>query len=139
MTRAEFDAFCQTLTGATHVIQWGGASVWKVGGKIFAICSHWRAGETDRISFKCSDLSYRILTDLPGISPAPYLARAKWVLVETGEALDDEDTRAHITAAHEIIAGKLTRARRAELGLPVKSAARKATTGKPSRAGPGCA
>ncbi len=117
MTREEFDAFCRGLKSTTHVVQWGGASVWKVGGKIFAICSHWGPGEQQKISFKCSDLSAQILCELPGIGPAPYLARSKWVQVKTTEALSAEDMQHYISIAHDIIAQKLTRAKRAELGL----------------------
>lgn len=39
MTRDEFDGYCRSLKATTNVIQWGNSSVWKVGGKIFAICS----------------------------------------------------------------------------------------------------
>lgn len=120
MTRAEFDRLCARLPAATHVVQWGGASVWKVGGKIFAICSSWGDGDggpLDAIAFKCSELSYRILTELPGIVPAPYLARAGWVQVNRAGALQDEDIAAHLAEAHRLVAARLTRARRAELGL----------------------
>ena len=37
MTPAAFNAFCATLPQSTHVVQWGGADVWKVGGKVYAI------------------------------------------------------------------------------------------------------
>ena len=37
MTREDYDAFCESLPHATHVVQWGDASVWKIGGKVFAI------------------------------------------------------------------------------------------------------
>jgi predicted DNA-binding protein (MmcQ/YjbR family) len=37
MKRDAFNAFCAALPGATHVVQWGGADVWKAGGKVFAI------------------------------------------------------------------------------------------------------
>lgn len=117
ITRAQFDATCAALPAATHVVQWGGASVWKVGGKIFAICSSWGEGANEAIAFKCSDLSYRILTDLPGVVPAPYLARASWVQVRAGAPLAAEDIRAHLAEAHRLVAAKLTRAKRAELGL----------------------
>ncbi len=117
MTRDEFDAFCKRLPATTHVIQWGNASVWKVGGKIFAICSHWGPGEHQKISFKCSDLSYTLLCEQEGIAPAPYLARAKWVQLQTGEAMDDGQIRDYVAQAHSIVAAKLTRAQRKELGL----------------------
>ena len=41
MTLEEYNDFCQSLPHAAHVVQWGGAHVWKVGGlekgKVFAI------------------------------------------------------------------------------------------------------
>ncbi|MEL7528945.1 MAG: MmcQ/YjbR family DNA-binding protein [Pseudomonadota bacterium] len=117
MTRDEFDAFCKSLPATTHVIQWGNASVWKVGGKIFAICSRWGDGDHQRIGFKCSDMSYSLLTQQDGMIPAPYLARAKWVQMETEGALSEEDLKAYIVAAHKIIAAKLTKKARKELGL----------------------
>lgn len=117
MTRNDFDAFCRALPATTHVIQWGNASVWKVGGKIFAICSRWGEGEGERIGFKCSDMSYVLLLQQDGIVPAPYLARAKWVQLQGDDVMSGDDLRAYIRAAHKIIAGKLTQKRRKELGL----------------------
>jgi len=125
VNRNEFDAFCKGLKATTHVVQWGGASVWKVGGKIFAICSNWGPdnretedlGGEARISFKCSDLSYQILCELEGVIPAPYLARAKWVLAHQNSALSDDDIKSYIEEAHAIIAGKLTKKLQRELGL----------------------
>ncbi|CTQ54475.1 hypothetical protein LP7551_03008 [Roseibium album] len=117
MTRDEFDTFCKSLPGTTHVIQWGNASVWKVGGKIFAICSRWGDGDEPRFSFKCSDISYSLLIQEEGMIPAPYLARAKWVQMEEEGALSNEDLKAYIVAAHKIITGKLTKKVQKELGL----------------------
>lgn len=117
MTRDEFDAFCGSLPATTHVVQWGKSSVWKIGGKIFAICSRWGDGDHDRISFKCSEMSFAMLREIPGIIPAPYLARAGWVQIEDPVALPDDDMELYIREAHRIITGKLTRAKRRELGL----------------------
>lgn len=123
MTRKDFDKLCRSLPKTTHVVQWGGASVWKIGGKIFAVCSDWGAGGTPdansgaKISFKCSDMSYDLLRQQKGIIPAPYLARAKWVQIETAKALSDKDTGAYIETAYRLVAAKLTKAKRAELGI----------------------
>jgi predicted DNA-binding protein (MmcQ/YjbR family) len=75
--KSAFEAFIQALPAATLVAQWGDSTVAKVGGKIFAILNSGATG----LSFKCSDLAFAMLPELEGISPAPYLARAKWVLV----------------------------------------------------------
>jgi len=117
MTREDFDAYCQTLKASTHVVQWGGASVWKVGGKIFALAPNISDGEFQSISFKCSNLSYEILTQQEGIIPAPYLARAKWVALENEKGMKDEDLKDYIEAAYDIIVEKLTKVMRKELGL----------------------
>ncbi|MZR30191.1 MmcQ/YjbR family DNA-binding protein [Sneathiella litorea] len=117
MTRKEFDRFCGSLPATANVIQWGNASVWKVGGKIFAICSNWGADETDKISFKCSDLTYAILIEQKGIIPAPYLARAKWVQLASLDAMQDQDIKVYIREAYSIIKLKLTKTMRKKLGL----------------------
>ena len=119
MTREEFNSYCRNLKATTNVIQWGNSSVWKVGGKIFAICSTWGPEGGQKISFKCSDLSYQILTELPAIIPAPYLARAKWVQLTTEEAMSDEDICAYLKTAYDIICRKLTRVKRTEFGIMV--------------------
>lgn len=125
MTREEFDVYCGTKPGVSHVIQWGDASVWKVGGKIFAICSSWTSaeekanvtGDFQPISFKCSDLAFQLLPEQEGIIPAPYLARAKWVQLTRPDAMSDDDIKLHLDAAHQIIAAKLTKKLRSELGI----------------------
>ncbi|EFO32878.1 conserved hypothetical protein [Roseibium sp. TrichSKD4] len=119
VTRSEFNQFCASLSATTNVIQWGNASVWKVGGKIFAICSAWGDDIEDKVAFKCSGLSYSLLSDQEGFRPAPYLARAKWIQVTKPEALTDDELRDYISAAHKIISAKLTRKQRADLGLIV--------------------
>lgn len=95
----------------------GGASVWKVGGKIFAISSNKADDPFDYISFKCSDLSFDILKEQAGLVPAPYLARAKWIQVESPGGLGDAALRDYITEAHRIIALKLSKKKRSELNL----------------------
>ncbi len=117
MTREEFDHYCKSLKSATHVVQWRGASVWKIGGKIFAIHPDLGEDQKHKLSFKCSNLSYQILCELPGIVPAPYLARAKWVQIQTAEAMNHEDICDYIKTAYDIISNKLPRNKKSELGI----------------------
>ena len=37
MTKDEFNSFCGSFAATSHVVQWGGADVWKVVDKVFAI------------------------------------------------------------------------------------------------------
>lgn len=118
MTRDEFDRFCESLHATTHIIQWGGASVWKVGEKIFAIASP-VAKDCDHqpISFKCSEISYDILCEQDGLAPAPYLARAKWIQIQKQGALSEDELKDYIQTAHDIIRCKLTKKVQRDLGF----------------------
>jgi predicted DNA-binding protein (MmcQ/YjbR family) len=73
MKRNEFNQFCQSLSATSHVVQWGGSDVWKVGGKVFAICNS-QEDPLPGITFKTSALDYEILRERQGFRPAPYLA-----------------------------------------------------------------
>ena len=73
MTLDDYNSFCASLPHTTHVVQWGGAHVWKVGGKVFAI-GGWSDGDGLAVSFKVSEMAFDILKEQPGLRPAPYLA-----------------------------------------------------------------
>ncbi len=111
MTPGAFDSACRSLPGVTHVVQWGASDVYKVGGRIFAVVS---AGG---LSLKVSDIAYEALIETGAARPAPYLARAKWVRFDHLAELEDEEVVGWIAQAHGLIAAKLTRAQRRELGL----------------------
>lgn len=125
MTLDEFNTHCSNLTAATKVVQWGGSHVWKVGGKIFAISELGTGpdkadnGDEQAVSmaFKVSETSYQMLSELEGVGPAPYLARAKWVRVDADAALSDDDRKIYLSEAHRLIANRLTKKLKADLGL----------------------
>ncbi|MEE9313364.1 MAG: MmcQ/YjbR family DNA-binding protein [Rhizobiaceae bacterium] len=118
MNLDDFNKYCASLPATHTVIQWGGAHVWKIGEKIFAMASLWGKTEGEfKIGFKASDMAFMMLTEEPNIAPSPYLGRYKWVQLQTSDALNDEDTKAYITAAYDIVCAKLTKAKRKELGL----------------------
>lgn len=94
------------------VVQWGDSEVYKVGGRIFAI-----AGLRGGFSFKATDIAFEALTESGRARPAPYLARAKWVFFDDLEALADDEVRDWLATAHTLVAAKLTRAQRRDLGL----------------------
>ena len=94
-----------------------GSALAQFGGKVFAICG-WSDGES-AVSFKVSDLAFEVLSDMPGIRPAPYLASRgmKWVQVYEDPGLPDVELKAHIEASYEMIKAKLTKKLRTNLGL----------------------
>lgn len=115
MSPEAFEAACLALPGATLSIQWGDDHVYKVGGKMFAVMGGAVGG--DGASFKVSDVAFEVLTESGRAIPAPYLARARWVRFADLSVLDDAEVRDWLKTAHGLIAAKLTRKARAELGL----------------------
>lgn len=117
MTRDEFNTFCGAMKATSHVVQWGNADVWKVGGKLFAICG-WHDGG-DAFTFKASDIAYEVLGQEKGIRPAPYLASRgmKWLQVYEVDALSEASLRDHIVMSYDLVVAGMTGKLRAELGL----------------------
>jgi predicted DNA-binding protein (MmcQ/YjbR family) len=120
MTREDYDAFCVDLPHATHVVQWGDASVWKIGGKVFAI-GGWSDDREFAVTFKCSEASFAILKDLPGARPAPYLASRglSWIQRLDSRSLSDLDLKAYIRTSYAMILAALPKKTQAELGARI--------------------
>ena len=118
MTYEQFNTFCASLPATTHVVQWGGSHVWKVGGKVFAI-GGWDDGEEAHITFKVSPIAYEMLKDQKGLRPAPYLASRgmKWIQQFGRPGLSDKDLRGYLSESHRIVALGLSKKKRSELGL----------------------
>jgi len=116
MTPKTFEVRCLRLPAATKVVQWEGTSVFKVGGKMFALSGGYTA-ESGGYMFKVSDMAYGILIEQGLARPAPYLARAKWVQLVGNNALPDAELTAYLAQAHELIVAKLPKRLRKELGL----------------------
>ena len=104
---------CMALPHTTETVQWGDNLVFKVGGKIYAIAA---LEPGDRwLSFKCSPDDFAELVERPGIVPAPYLARAHWISLETANALPPAVVEAKLRKAYELVVSKLPKKIRAAL------------------------
>ena len=117
MTREEFNAFCGAMKATSHVVQWGNSDVWKVGGKLFALCGWYEGGPA--FTFKVGDIAFEVLGDAPGIRPAPYLASRgmKWLQVYDVGPLGERELEGHIEESYRLVVAGLTKKTRAELGL----------------------
>jgi predicted DNA-binding protein (MmcQ/YjbR family) len=117
MKLAAYNKFCASLPHTTSVIQWGEATVWKIGGKVFCIG---REEDGDMVcSFKVSDMSFDILKEQPGCQPAPYLASRgmKWIQRYSADTLGDADLKAYLEASYRLVAAGLTKKLQRELGF----------------------
>ena len=121
MTPAAYNTFCAALPHTFHVVQWGGAHVWKVGGakgKVFAI--GWDEGAAGlHVTFKCSQMSFDLLKDQPGLRPAPYLASRGmlWLQRTDSRSMDDAALCDYVRESHRLAGLNLTKVMRERLKL----------------------
>ncbi|TCJ19053.1 hypothetical protein EPD60_01150 [Flaviaesturariibacter flavus] len=105
---------CLVLKGAQEEIKWEHDLAYTIGGKMFCVTS---IEGPHSFSCKVPDERFEELTQVPGIEPAPYLARAKWVLVtpecnwKTSQKLD------LARESYRLVGAKLTKKQKTELGL----------------------
>jgi predicted DNA-binding protein (MmcQ/YjbR family) len=106
---------CLGFPHCTEHVQWGNDLVFKVAGKMFAVAaldpgSHW-------LSFKCTPEDFAELTERVGIIPAPYMARAHWISLETRNALPLVEISERLRASYDLVFAKLPKKTKAALGL----------------------
>ena len=109
-------ALCRSFPGCTEDTKWDNDTVFSVGAKMFAVTN--KDLPSRGFSFKADDARFLELTDRPGIVPAPYLARAKWVYVSAEAGLDDAEFGALLRRSYALVFAKLTRKLQRELGGP---------------------
>jgi predicted DNA-binding protein (MmcQ/YjbR family) len=118
---------CLSFPQTTEQIQWGDDLVFKVAGKIHAVtvlnpAKIW-------LCFKVSPENFAELTERPGIIPAPYLARAKWVALESKDALSSDELAVLLRESYDMVVAKLPKKTREALAS-VKAPARRKSAKK---------
>jgi predicted DNA-binding protein (MmcQ/YjbR family) len=96
---------CLSFPGTTEQIQWGYDLLFKVGGKMYAVTPLEPAAVC--LSFKASPEKFAELTDRQNIIPAPYLARAQWVALQTRDALRTDELAGLLQESYEMVLAKL--------------------------------
>jgi predicted DNA-binding protein (MmcQ/YjbR family) len=96
---------CLSFPGVTEQIQWGDDLLFKVGGKMFVVTPLEPAPVC--LSFKATPEAFVELTERPGVIPAPYLARAKWVALESRDAISSTELADLLRVSYELVAAKL--------------------------------
>jgi predicted DNA-binding protein (MmcQ/YjbR family) len=112
----ELKTYALSLPHTTIVKQWGECLVFKVGGKMFLIIAI-DAETIDGVVFKCTPDEFDDLTDIDGITQAPYCAKRHWVRVADLAALPAAELNRRIRRSYDLVVQKLTKKLRAELGL----------------------
>ena len=115
----ELRKICMSFPGATEHEIWGNDLTFKVGNKMFAhsvleVARVW-------LSFKASDEKFAELVERQDVIPAPYLARAKWVALESREAIPTTELRELLREAYDLVVAKLPKKTQAGLTTSPKS------------------
>ena len=96
---------CLSFPGTTEQIQWGYDLVFKVGGKMFAVTPLEPAPVF--LSFKASPENFAELAERQNIIPAPYMARAQWVALQTRDAIAESELAGLLRESYEMVLAKL--------------------------------
>jgi predicted DNA-binding protein (MmcQ/YjbR family) len=113
MDTEQLRKLCLSFPGATEQVQWEDDLVFKVAGKMFAVAPL----EPARLwlTLKADPEEFADLTERPGIIPAPYLARAKWIAIESPQTLPRSEAVALLRKSYDLVVAKLSRTARTSL------------------------
>jgi len=114
---------CLSFPHATESIQWGEHLVFKVSGKVFAIAALEPAQNI--LTIKCAPEKFNDSVERPGITPAAYLARAKWISIESEDTVPRAELKAMIRESYDLVWAKLPKKTQQALGEGARSVKRK--------------
>ena len=116
MNTAQLKQFCARLPGATSRLLGHPSNVliYSVGDKNFA---YFKTSEPERwrFSIKVSPDRFIELTDMPGIKPARYMGRYRWVTIVDVGSVPADYLGELVRWSYDQALGSLSRKRRAEL------------------------
>ena len=105
MTIEDIQLICEAFAGTTEDIKWENHLCFNVGGKMFLVTAPDSIPHT--ASIKVSDEDFELLIQREGITPAPYLARYKWVHLDDINRFSKQEWEQYAKQAYEIIYAKL--------------------------------
>jgi predicted DNA-binding protein (MmcQ/YjbR family) len=114
---------CRRLKHTAEDVKWGSVLAFSIGGKMYCCLS---LDEKFGVSFKCSPGNFLALTDLPGIIPAPYLAKYHWVKITTPRALPKKELLRLIAESQRIVQNGLPRKIKQTITQPGQAGTKKA-------------
>ncbi|NEM98875.1 MmcQ/YjbR family DNA-binding protein [Pontibacter burrus] len=112
MNIEELRALCLALPGVTEDIKWGADLCFLVGEKMFCVTS---IDPPHSVSFKVTDEEFDGMVARPGIIPAPYMARNKWVNVQEWSVLTDAEWNNYVKQSYGLVKAKLPKKTQKEI------------------------
>lgn len=118
MTPDELRTYCLGLNGASETFPFSAeASVFKVGGKIFAIAA--LDDSPLRVSLKCEpELAVQLREAHPAVGPGYHLNKRHWNTVTLDGSLPDRVVRDMIEDSYDLVVAGLPRRDRLPLDRP---------------------
>ncbi|HTV04511.1 MAG TPA: MmcQ/YjbR family DNA-binding protein [Acidobacteriaceae bacterium] len=114
--------FLLSLPHVEETMQWGESLVFwagdkSIGGKMFALAnlSHDAHGV---LSFAAGPERYHELLETEGAFPAPYLARAYWIAIDSYSVFTTTELEDHLRHARQLVFDKLPKRTRNILAFP---------------------
>ncbi|MGZ3847257.1 MAG: MmcQ/YjbR family DNA-binding protein [Flavisolibacter sp.] len=104
---------CLSLPAVTEDVKWENL-VFSVGERMFCMVP---LEQPFKCSFKISDEEFEEVSMREGFLPAPYLARAKWVLVTNASKLHKKEWQQFLQQSYELVKKKLTQKTKKQLGI----------------------
>ena len=104
---------CLSLPHTTEHALWKIDLVFKIGGKMYATLV--LEPHPVWLAFKCTPEDFDELIERPGIIPAPYAVRQKWVALESFEAMQRKELEPRLQRAYALIFAKLPKKTQREL------------------------
>lgn len=105
---------CLSFPAATEDVKWESNLCFCIADKIFCIAN---LEPPHTFSFKVSNEEFNELIEADGFRPAPYLAKAYWVLVTDSSRLSKTELKNYLQRSYEMIKSKISKKRRLELCL----------------------
>jgi predicted DNA-binding protein (MmcQ/YjbR family) len=97
---------CKKLPAVTEDIKWGHDLCFLIAGKMFCVTG---LEGPFTVSFEVKAEEFEELSSSPGIIPAPYMARNKWILVQDKNRFSKKEWEHYIKQSYNLKKAKLTK------------------------------
>lgn len=98
--------FCRKMPHATEDFKWETNLVFSIGSKMFAVFDN---DNLSSFSCKADPAEFPRLINMPGITPAPYLARHHWVYMHRDANLPTAFLKELLSESYQLVREKLPR------------------------------
>jgi predicted DNA-binding protein (MmcQ/YjbR family) len=110
----DLQKICKSFKGVTEDIKWENHLCFNIGGKMFMITSPDNFPPT--ATFKVSDEDFETLQEKDGLSPAPYMARYKWIFADDINRLTTKEWKHYAQQSYNLVYEKLPAKLKKQIG-----------------------